>query len=279
MISTYSIVFTPFSAISNERVNLGLLMINEHGNTMFRYSSEKLSFIRNLLSGAAAKLIKSNLTTLSTKFSENKNEFFPIQDLSVDFMQYLADYSNNLISFTPPKSIDLELNENNFNKLFQKLVFHDVPVIVKPQISSISLIKKNFMPKVESRVNVDFQLKASEFDFVLFNLNVDMIGKNDRPVLTQFFDFEVSAESLKNRITNYLSLIKPFELQEKKDGKFFIVADEPTKEENSQHLIWEHLQESPLIKERILEIVPTTELDRVVQYLEEHDVRPFVAKA
>ncbi len=278
MKSTYSIVFTPFSVLSNERVNLGLLMIDESGNSMFRYSNEKLSLIRNLLSEDGAKLIKSNLTTLENKFSKGEKEFFPLQEIKADFIQYLSSYTNNLISFTPPKSIDVELNEPNFNKLFQKFVFHIIPVVAKPPVSSISLIKKNFTPKVESRVNVDFQLKANEFDFVLFNLNVDMIGKNDRPVLTQFFDFESSPESLKSRITNYISLIKPFEIKEQKDGKFFMVADEPSIEQNPQHLIWEHLLESPLIKKNILEIVPTTELDRVEKYLETHNVRPFVEK-
>jgi hypothetical protein len=278
MKSTYSIVFTPFSVLSNERVNLGLLMIDERGDSMFRYSNEKLALIRNLLSEDGAKLIKSNLTTLENKFSKGEKEFFPLQEIKADFIQYLSSYTNNLISFTPPKSIDVELIESNFNKLFQKFVFHIIPTVNKPQVSSISLIKKSFTPKVESRVNVDFQLKANEFDFVLFNLNVDMIGKNDRPVLTQFFDFETSPESLKSRITNYISLIKPFEIKEQKEGKFFMVADEPSLEQNSQHLIWEHLLESPLIKKNILEIVPTTELDRVEEYLETHDVRPFVEK-
>jgi hypothetical protein len=278
MKSTYSIVFTPFSALSNERVNLGLLLINEAGNSIFRFSNEKFSIVRNLLSEDGAKMVKSNLITLENKFSKGKKEFFPLEDVKADFIQYLANYTNNLISFTPPKSIDIELNEENFNRLFEKFVFHSIPVVSKLQTSSISLIKKNFTPKVESRVNVDFQLKANEFDFVLFNLNVDMIGRNDRPVLTQFFDFEASPESLKSRITNYISLIKPFEIKEKKAGKFFMVADEPSKEQNSQHMIWKHLLESPLIKENFLEIVPTNELDRVEEYLEEHDVRPFVEK-
>ena len=189
-------------------------MIDERGNSMFQYSNEKLSLIRNLLSEEGAKLIKSNLTTLENKFSKGEKEFFPLQEIKTDFIQYLSSYTNNLISFTPPKSIDVELIESNFNKLFQKFVFHLIPTVTKPQASSISLIKKSFTPKVESRVNVDFQLKANEFDFVLFNLNVDMIGKNDRPVLTQFFDFEASPESLKSRITNYISLIKPFEIKE-----------------------------------------------------------------
>lgn len=278
MKSTYSIVFTPFSALSNERVNLGLLLIDEGGNSTFRFSNEKFSFVRNLLSEDGAKLIKSSLNTLENKFSKGKKEFFPLEDVKAEFIQYLANYTNNLISFTPPKSIDIELNEENFNRLFQKFVFHNIPTVSKLQTSSISLIKRSFTPKVESRVNVDFQLKANEFDFVIFNLNVDLIGRNDRPVLTQFFDFEASPESLKSRITNYISLIKPFELKEKKTGKFFMVADEPSKEQNSQHLIWEHLLESPLIKEDFLEIVPTTELDRVEEYLEAHDVRPFVDK-
>ncbi len=275
---TYSIVFTPFSALSNERINLGLLLIDEAGNSIFRFSNEKFSIIRNLLSEDGAKMVKSNLNTLENKFSKGKKESFPLEEVKSDFIQYLSNYTNNLISFTPPKSIEIELNEENFNRLFQKFVFHNIPLISKPQVSSISQIKKNFTPKVESPLNVDFQLKANEFDFVLFNFNVDMIGRNDRPVLTQFFDFKASPESLRTRITNYISLIKPFEIKEKKTGKFFMVADEPSKDQNSQHLIWEHLLQSPLIKENFLEIVTTTELDRVAEYLETHDVRPFVEK-
>lgn len=108
----------------------------------------------------------------------------------------------------------------------------------------------------------------------LFPITIDMIGKNDRPVLNQFIDFDTTPAALKNQINNYINLIKPFELAEKKEGRFFIVADEPSKEASSQHLVWEHLKESPLTKE-IIKIVPRDEVEQIEKYLEEHDVRPY----
>ena len=80
----------------------------------------------------------------------------------------------------------------------------------------------------------------------------------------------------KNKINEYVSIIKPLELKENKDGKFFMVGQEPDKGHQSQHLIWNHLQDSPLIKKQILEIVSPSELGIIESYLEEHDVRPFV---
>lgn len=56
---------------------------------------------------------------------------------------------------------------------------------------------------------VDRWLKASEFDFMVFNLQVDLIGKNDVPVLTQFVDFQSGAEFIKHKINDYVSIIKP----------------------------------------------------------------------
>ena len=81
---------------------------------------------------------------------------------------------------------------------------------------------------------------------------------------------------LQKRLTNYLSLVKPLEVSEKHQGKFFIVGDEPSKKDaNKQHQIWRHLMESSLMREDILEFVPSGEVDKIEKYLEDHDVRPF----
>jgi hypothetical protein len=64
-------------------------------------------------------------------------------------------------------------------------------------------------------------------------------------------------------------------LKKVKIGKFFIVGQEPDKDLNKQHLIWENLLKSPLVSKDIVEIVSPNELERIQDYLEEHDVRPF----
>jgi len=279
MTSTYSIVYSPVSAISQERINLGLLMIGNHGEGMFRYSHEKLNSVKTLFSADGFKLLKSTLNTLENQFHQEPGSLLPKSEIKSESINYFSYYTNNLISFTAPKEIEVELNDDVFSKLFDKWIFR--AVTTEPRqllIPPIKRVKENFIPRVQSRVNVDYKLEAAEYDFVVFNLNIDMIGKNDIPVLTQFVDFEARQTSLKNKINEFVSIIKPLEIKEGKVGKFFIVAEEPGKEHQSQHLIWDHLSESPLIKNGILEIVPPAELDQIQDYLETHDVRPFVEK-
>lgn len=277
MKSTYSIVYSPVSAVSQERINLGLLMIGNQGSVMFKYSHEKLNMIKSFFSEDGFKLLKSTLNTLEKRFYQDQNELLSSHGIKPELIHYFSYYTNNLISFSTPKEIEIELNENAFSLLFAKWVYKsEIQAIKKISYPSIKNVKDDFIPKVQSRVNIDFKLNADEFDFMVFNMQIDMIGKNERPVLTQFFDFQAPPVSLKNKINEYVSIIKPLELKENKDGKFFMVGQEPDKGHQSQHLIWNHLQDSPLIKKQILEIVSPSELGIIESYLEEHDVRPFV---
>lgn len=276
MKSTYSIVYSPVSAVSQERINLGLLMIGNQGEGMFKYSNEKLTSVKPLFSVDGFKLLKSTLNALENQFHQETDSLLPRTEIKSELINYFSYYTNNLISFTSPKSIDLELSEAIFSRLFEKWIFKVRGNELKQAaISSIRGVKKNFIPRVHNRVNVDYKLEASAYDFVVFNLNIDLIGKNDKPVLTQFVDFEASQASLKNKINEFVSIIKPLEIKEGIEGKFFLVAEEPRKELLSQHLIWDHLKDSPLIKGLVLEIIPPSELELIEKYFEDHDVQPF----
>ena len=276
MKSTYSIVYSPVSSVSQERINLGLLMISNQGEGVFRYSHEKLNSVKPLFSSDGFKLLKSTLNALENQFQQEHGSLLPRTEIKSELINYLSYYTNNLISFTSPKAIEVELNEAVFLKLFEKWVFKvSSNELRQVSVSSIKEAKENFIPRVQTRVNVDYKLEAAAYDFVVFNLNIDLIGKNDKPVLTQFVDFHASQASLKNKINEFVSIIKPLEIKEGKEGKFFLVAEEPKKELQSQHLIWDHLKDSPLIKKQVLEIIPPTELEVIENYFEEHDVRPF----
>lgn len=280
MKSTYSIVYSPVSAVSQERINLGLLMIGNQGESMFRYSHEKLNSVKPLFSPDGFKLLKSTLNALENQFHQESGSLLPRTEINSGLINYFSYYTNNLISFTAPKAIEVELNKATFSKLFEKWIFKVSSTEQKQTlIPSIKLVKENFIPRVQNRVNVDYKLEAEEYDFVVFNMNIDMIGKNDIPVLTQFIDFETNNSSLKGKINEFVSIIKPLEIKEGKVGKFFLVAKEPKKEFQNQHLVWKHLRDSPLIKKQVMEIVDPSELRVIEDYLEKHDVRPFAEEA
>jgi hypothetical protein len=218
MKSTYSIVYSPVSAVSQERINLGLLMIGDQGEGMFRYSHEKLNSVKPLFSNDGFKLLKTKLSALENQFHQESGSLIPRTEIKSELIHYLSYYTNNLISFTAPKGIEMELNEDIFSKLFEKWIFKtSVTQLKQVTVPSINVIKENFIPRVEKRVNVDYELNAADYHFVVFNLNIDLIGKNDKPVLTQFINFEASHASLKSKIHEFVSIIKPFEIKESKD--------------------------------------------------------------
>ena len=273
----YTIVYSPFSAISQERLNLGMIMLDDQGTLRYRFSQEKLNRAKKLFSEEAFKLIKSFLSSIDKKLAHKDKLIGNIADFNLDYLSYLSKYSNNLVGFTNPQVIDIDLTQDNFDKLYSKYVFKEAGEIFQEfaAISPVSLAKDSLIPKVKNRVDIDVDLSANKFSFVMFDLHIDMMGKNDRPVLNQFIHFDYTPPKIQRDITNYLSIVKPFEIQDGKPGKFFLVGDEPSKQLTKQHLIWSHLLASPLIKEDILEVVPSNETERIERYLEEHDVKPY----
>lgn len=273
----YTIVYSPFSAVSQERLNLGMVMLDGQGAVRFRFSQEKLNRARKLFSEEGFKLIKSFLTSIDKKLAHKDELISNGSDFNLDYLSYLSKYSNNLVGFTEPQVIDIELTQNNFDKFYSKYVFKESEKVNKElaPISLVSLAKDSLIPKVKGRMDVDVNLSADKFKFVMFDLHIDMMGKNDRPVLNQFIDFGNTEAKIQKEVTSYLSIVKPFEIQDGKQGKFFLVGDEPSKQLAKQYLMWRHLLESPLITAGILEIVRSNETERIEAYLEEHDVKPY----
>lgn len=277
MKTTYSILYSPINTLTQERLNLGMLMMDEAGKIFFRYSQEKLSAAKKLFNEDGYKLLYAYMTAINRKLNGGSEIIDGRLEITEGYLDYLADYANNLLRFTKSHQIDVELTNSTFDKLYEKYIFKERQEPVKQEVvSSIQKIKTKFIPRVKDRVDTDATLDADEFDFIMFNLKIDMIGKNDRPVLNQFVDFELSQQYIQKRITDYISIIKPFELKENQPGKFFIVGNEPSKKADpKRHLIWKHLMDSPLITKDILEVVPPKEMDKIEDYLIQHDVRPF----
>ncbi|WKK84091.1 hypothetical protein QYS48_17950 [Marivirga arenosa] len=279
MKTLYSIIFSPLSVVGHERINFALLMLNSDGEVFYNYSAEKLKLAKKLYSNESFKLLTGQLESLRSKLDQESAQLSHVKAFNSEYLDYLSRYSNNMIAFTKPMPIKIEFNQKNFETLFERIIYKSKPSIKDELLTvaaGIAQIKRDFSPKVKSRVNIDVELKADELDFILFNTHIDMIGRNDKPVLNQFIEFENdSPAKIEKNINSYLSLIKPFEMHDGKEGKYFIVGDEPSKSKKQHHLIWEHLRESNLLKKDLLELVPSKEIDAIETYLNEHDVKPY----
>lgn len=106
-----------------EKISIGLLLLNAE-EVYFNYSLKKLKVSKWLLSAASFKTLKELLKNLEHKmepveiqaFDGAEVEIFKnsvknrFSDFTPSYVSYLNRYSNNLIGFSEPKDIYIDLS-------------------------------------------------------------------------------------------------------------------------------------------------------------------------
>ena len=111
----YSIIFASIRPEIEEKISIGLLFWNET-KKYFEYSNKKLSLSGNLFSDNSYILLKDSLTNIEHTIDLKD------KSLDKDYIDYLSKYNQNVLKWTSPKIIDLDVNKDNFKKLFSKLI-------------------------------------------------------------------------------------------------------------------------------------------------------------
>jgi len=278
----YSILNVPIRLSIGEQISIALILADED-KIHFKYSHGKIGIIKNLLPDSAFSFLKSYLKNLESEINKDLH-VAPNESLNMPFdlkfkgymgknyLNYLSKYSNNLISFTQPKEINLEATSENFDKLFEKYVFGiDAPIQKPTKKTFLERIKTNLYPKIEGRVNLDRRLTSIEIPELLFPTTINFIGRNEVPVTGQTIEFEKQHVSIENHIAKYISLIKAFELGNEPNGKYFILGKEPEKSLRDNHKMWTEIK-----SHKLFDYVPMKEIDRVEEYMNIHGVQPFI---
>jgi restriction endonuclease S subunit len=60
------------------------------------------------------------------------------------------------------------------------------------------------------------------------------------------------------------------ETKECRNGHFFFIGDEPSKDQKENHKLWKAVKES-----KILDLVPTGEIEKIENYMVVHGVQPL----
>lgn len=133
MVTQYSIVSVLVRPEIQEKISIGLLLFDAN-EVYLGFSRNKLHICKELVSPASYKIIKEIVENIertidrdklkhsdpkSFKVYKNSNEE---NIFSPSYISYLSRYSNNVISYTSPKEIYLEINDKNFSTLFRKYV-------------------------------------------------------------------------------------------------------------------------------------------------------------
>lgn len=107
----YSIIYAVIRPEISERVSLGLIFV-DGDKVDVRYSQQKLEAVRGLFSPKQYEFLSRVISSMPTDGSIN----------SVEAINYLTRYSNNLIAVSPLQSIDIAATEQCKASLFSNYI-------------------------------------------------------------------------------------------------------------------------------------------------------------
>ncbi len=275
--SYFSILFAVINSTTSERVSLGLLFVAAD-KVVFNWSKQKLNIVNKLLSKEKLRLIQFALKQMEENVNVKNQEsanFLPgalDHAFSEQYLNYLSIYSHNTLQISTPEVIEAEYTDQLFNLLFNKYIFQDPDekqFLKDHEDEQFEQVKKVLYPKIKSRVNTDIQISTDQLEKLFVPVELNFIGKNGNPVAGKFINFEKRLDLVHNEISDFVSLIKSFDLMNQK-GKYFTVANEPAKEKTKNHHLWSHLRDI-----NIMEFVTTDETEIISEYVTKNNVVPY----
>lgn len=281
MNTSYSILSISSSAHLGERINIGLICLDEK-QVFFHFSKVKLNAVGALFSNSAKELALAALKGIAQdarefKTSKDRDLFEQNQQLSAPFsvayLTYLSRYNNNLIQFSAPENIQVELSEEIFQKLFKKFIFSQEVFDVQPQISAdntLSLEYRSFLKEASPFVNTNFRVTSTLIPELIAPQQVDMIGKNGAYNIAHKIDFNATEKTLKGHLDAFMHLVWVTNEKSDTESKRFIIGNEPDSE-SSNHDLWENVRQS-----RLVEYVHFDEKEQILEHFKKTGVKPLV---
>ncbi|MBK1439646.1 hypothetical protein JHJ32_06590 [Parapedobacter sp. ISTM3] len=267
----YSILYCSIRPNQDERITIGLFMA-DGVQCHFSYSADKLNVIKDLLPDGGYQLVKSNLRAIEQLAASCQSDLLKVHKgqrfLSESYLEYLSVYANNLLAFSKPVPLNVALDENTFDKLFEKFVF-TLPRQQERERDPVAHAKQRLVKSIGDRVNFDVELTDNDVAGLIVPSRVSFIGRNDVKVVGEMSDFGKALHALKLQVRAHLFLVDTIRRHEK-GAKFFFVGDEPSKKLNDHHDIWQSLKNY-----KPIQWVPTDEVQQIEEYVAEHQVLPY----
>jgi hypothetical protein len=277
MKTIYSVLYITLNTALNEKVSIGLIMSNG-AQHIFKHSGQKLLALKGLVSLEKYNFAKSYLKSLETDINTSDQKIGLFNDalskkewVSEKYINYLANYANNLIQFSESKTIDIAFNTANFKKLFEKYIHvFEEEMLFTTEESIYEKVKTKLYPKIDKRVNLDMTLNATHFENLFAPIEVNFIGINGAPVAGQTIKFDKQHYNLENDVARFVSLTKAIEIEGKQNGKYYILGREPENNGDKNHMLWEQIRDSDF-----LDFVDLDDIGMVEAYIEKNDVKPY----
>lgn len=108
----YSIIYAVLRPEISEQISVGLIIVD--GQTIeIKYSKQKLDALKGLFSDDQQKFLSRVVSSLKRKGSLK----------TINDINYLTRYSNNLIALSPLKTVDIEPSKKNKDLLYKNFIY------------------------------------------------------------------------------------------------------------------------------------------------------------
>lgn len=267
-----TILKVPVSQHANEYLTVGLFASNER-EMFFRVSKFKLQVLKKLISKDGYALLASKLKMIESDYRSNIKDaefgFDPGHTLfNQSHLVYLSKYANNILQFDKPTEICLPLNHEVFDLLFEKYVSSRESEKVKRSIPFRESVRRTLKPKIKDKVTWDAVIDRHSIKDLMFpKITFDFAGLNSGLVLGHSQDFSKEYSQVRDELATLFSVTRV----EKGVSKIFLLGKEPDKSLIYNHQLWKEFSK---LKE-VSYIDGETDLDRIVEFVQTHDVMPL----
>jgi len=268
----YSILSAVINPVSGEKISLGLLL-SDGNASLFDFSDNRFSLISSLIDKESKKFVRQYLKSIENvinKIDVNQDQLTIFESegknliINEPYIGYLSTYSQNVISFSKPVSIDVKVEKRVFEALFSKFIDEETETEATNK-SNIQIVKTDFFPHVQNHFSIEKVFTFENSPKVLLPVTIDLFGKNEIYVIGQFLDLEKNIYHIKNDYFDYYQLTELYSKSKK-----FLISSEPQKEKYpQQHYFWNEIR-----KQKKHSYVDISDLGLIEEYAVNHQVMP-----
>lgn len=272
----YSIVYAVITPETGEKIALGVLLSNGV-ISRFRFSWQKLEGLKHFIGDKEHDSIRAYIKSVEKMANHTEpivSNIIAMADtgqlsmVSESYISYLSTYSQNMVSFGKPIQIDLSVEDENLDNLFNALI-NEKELSSRHQVRhQIHLIKEKFISSVDRFFTAEFEITPESYTTLTFPVKLDLLGKNEIPVFASFLDFEKAMHHIKSDFFDIEQVIHALKVV-----KGFVVSSEPDKGLfKNQHIAWDRFRNKPDI-----EYLDLSEVEKIRDYAMAHEVAPWLA--
>lgn len=273
--------------MSGDSLTIGIILSSPHG-VRLKISRAKKVFAKSIVNidGSLIDFIEREIINKIKEhnklLSSSKNSLFEASTfLSSEYFQYLANYSNGLLKFTPPSIIADNVDDAKFLKLFSLFVDYSVETPTKQDDSSkkyekefYNKVNTNLIEKVKDKVHTREAISRKVVPTLSNPFEMDCIGQNGVLIGAKSLPFIQSKETIYKSLNTYISVIAYLSAAYQHslvNNKFFLIADQPAKSSPTFNL-WNDLNKH----DNIVKVISSDDSGEVAELIERSGASKFI---